>query len=827
MMLRSLPLLRLVFPVCALSALSALVVLNACTAKDQGDADSAQPPPTYIDPDGASLIVAEDGTLDFTDAKGKKHPVVIALGFVRSPDEQVNYDPYNLKDPELDYAVPAGLEWAQAASASWNGSSFDLIFPDTRTASLTIDDNGPGIAVHVAQTAGDEWAPYIRLQTTVSPTEGLYGLGEQFGAVEHRGGIVAMQFELWGDIESSNNEAHVPVPLLVSADGWGLLADSYRAGVFDVAATDPNTLEVIFNQVQPEGFTFDVYGPGTGAEVTARYHQRTGFPEVPPTWAFAPMQWENEVTGADNVYADMQAIRENGIPTGLIWLDNPWQSTYNSMVPDPTMFPDWEGLVEDLHASGFRTMAWSTPYLEADEPEHDLYAANSWFVDATILLNDFGDWVDLTNPDAMNAWQQRVTDAAALGIEGWKLDYGEDTQIGIGAARLHYLFDNGEDERTMHHRYAAYYHHAYADPYPVEADGTHAGFILGRAGVLGGHTVTDCIWPGDLDNDFSVFSRDAGTVGGLSSAIRAGTGLAASGYPFFASDTGGYRGGRPSMEAMTRWTEYSATLPIMQYGGAGENHNPWDFALYQDDEPSQFTEQSLADFTRYATLHIRLFPYFWELAQRARREGLPTVQALGMAYPELGIHPQNAYLVGDDLYVAPVEEEGATTRTLELPPGDWVHWWTGERYSGPGTITLDAPLGQGPLFQRAGSAMPMLRRSVMTLSPSDGSVDSWADDAGRLNARVIPEAGASFELQTGERLYAESTTAIVLTAGSLYTGWDLEIYAPSAPNATSVTVDGVVLPEGEDGCTACVIPGDPWTRVVTDGTRIIVDGGQR
>jgi hypothetical protein len=118
------------------------------------------------------------------------------------------------------------------------------------------------------------------------------------------------------------------------------------------------------------------------------------------------------------------------------------------------------------------------------------------------------------------------------------------------------------------------------------------------------------------------------------------------------------------MEAMTRWTEYSATLPIMQYGGAGENHNPWDFALYQDDELSQFTEQSLADFTRYATLHIRLFPYFWELAQRARREGLPTVQALGMAYPELGVHPQNAYLVGDDLYVAPVEEEGVTTRTL-------------------------------------------------------------------------------------------------------------------------------------------------------------------
>jgi hypothetical protein len=118
----------------------------------------------------------------------------------------------------------------------------------------------------------------------------------------------------------------------------------------------------------------------------------------------------------------------------------------------------------------------------------------------------------------------------------------------------------------------------------------------------------------------------------------------------------------------------------------------------------------------------------------------------------------------------------------------------------------------------------MLRRSVMTLSPSDGSVDSWADDAGKLNARVIPGAGAGFTLETGERLSAESATAIMLTTGSLYSGWDLEIYAPGA---TKVTVDGVVLPEGEDGCTACVIPGTPWMRVVTEGTQIQLEGGQR
>ena len=814
-------------------ALFLLTVLSrTCTCSPDGFGDrheTGSDEPAFIDPDGATVTVDATGRLTFTDAKGIERTATIALGFVSNNADTVNFDPYNLKDPDLEDAIPLGLRWETPESAEWSGAydavltdgssgSYDVALTDGTPVTFYITTAGPGISVHVAQAGVvEEWAPYVRVTMDLDPTEGLYGLGEIFSAVEHRGTYHAMQFELWGDIESANNEAHVPVPLLVSSAGWGFLANSFRPGVFDVGWADPNVIEVTYNQTIAEGFTFEVYGPGTGAAVTARYHQRTGAPEVPPTWAFAPLQWENEVEGSDTIYANMDAIRSNGIPTGLIWVDNPWQTTYNSMIAEPTMFPDWAGLVDDMHDQGFRVMAWSTPYLEEDEPDYDLYTSNSWFVDTTILLNPFGEWVDLTNDDAMAAWQARVGAAADLGLEGWKLDYGEDTQIGLGASRLSSVFDNGEDERTMHHKYAAYFHHAYADPYPTEADGTKAGFILGRAGVLGGHTVTDCIWPGDLDNDFAFFSREAGVVGGLASAIRGGTSLAASGYPFFASDTGGYRGGRPGKEVMIRWTEYSATLPIMQYGGAGSNHNPWDFTAYDDDGPSQFDEETLESFKRYAILHIRLFPYFWKLAQLARNHGLPPVQALGLAYPDLGVHPHNAYLVGDDLYVAPVEEEGHTTRTLYLPDGDWVHWWTGERYAGPGEITIDAPLGVGPLFQRAGSAIPMLRRTVQTLSPTDGSVDSWADDPGVLNARIVPGEGAQFTLETGEAVTAAED--IQLTAGSLYSGWDLEIYAPGA---TAATVDGVALPTGEEGCQECVILGDPWIRVVTGGERVTV-----
>ena len=54
-------------------------------------------------------------------------------------------------------------------------------------------------------------------------------------------------------------------------------------------------------------------------------------------------------------------------------------------------------------------------------------------------------------------------------------------------------------------------------------------------------TQVSAVAVGDLDSDFKEFGYldDEATthVGGLPSAVRAGTGLSVSGYPFFASDT--------------------------------------------------------------------------------------------------------------------------------------------------------------------------------------------------------------------------------------------------------------------------------------------------
>ena len=61
-------------------------------------------------------------------------------------------------------------------------------------------------------------------------------------------------------------------------------------------------------------------------------------------------------------------------------------------------------------------------------------------------------------------------------------------------------------------------------------------------------------------------------------------------------------------------------------------------------------------------------------------------------------------MFGPAFLVAPVTEQGATSRNVYLPAGaDWYNYWTNERVKGGQTITVAAPIDTIPLFVRAGS----------------------------------------------------------------------------------------------------------------------------
>jgi alpha-D-xyloside xylohydrolase len=681
------------------------------------------------------------------------------------------------------------------------------------SGALRVEGEGTGtFLADLSLAGGPDCEPvFVRLNLAAPEGEQYYGLGEYFDQVTHRGTQRAMHIEVDGTQESGYNEAHFPIPLLVGTRGWGLFVEDRHPGAFDVAAAHADRIQVTFHQ--RAGLRFHLLAAGHPLDVPGLYTRLTGAPALPPLWAFAVLQWRDEAhNGAADVLDDAEQMRAVDYPAGAIWVDRPWETGHSSFEFIPEIYPDVPGMVARLHELGFRLAAWTVPYLNSEEPVAAEWAeavANEYFV-------PLPDWwptpfdarmIDLTNPDAKAFWMRLAQRAVDAGVEGWKLDYGEDIQVGIAGARIPVTLWNEESEQTMHHWYHMFYH----APYAEVLDGK--GFLLSRAGTYGDQTLTTTVWPGDLCANFS-FHKEADPdnpgaqphVGGLPAAIIGGLSLSVSGYPWYASDTGGYRHSRPTTEVLVRWHQYSALLPIMQMGG-GDNHRPWDFSDHGD---GVVYDQETLDISRtYARLHLRLFPYFYALSLAAHEHGWPVVRPFGMAFPEDGRHPSWTFLVGDSLLVAPVYRGGQAERVVEVPAGRWVDWWDGAVYEGPADVTVPAPLDRLPLFVRAGGIVPLLRPTIDTLSPAtDPAVDSYDGDPGRLWVRVVPDSVAtSFDLHDGGRISAtvavtdDGEVVLAATAGDAFQGWLFEVdwhNRGAARNAapTRVTIDGVAAGAG-------------------------------
>ena len=103
-------------------------------------------------------------------------------------------------------------------------------------------------------------------------------------------------------------------------------------------------------------------------------------------------------------------------------------------------------------------------------------------------------------------------------------------------------------------------------------------------------------------------------------------------------------------------------------------------------------------------------PYIYSLGYKTYQTGAPYMRALFMDFPndpkvaDLG----DEYMFGPAFLVAPVTEQGATSRAVYLPAGaDWYNYWTNERLHGGQTINVAAPIDTLPLFVRAGSILPL------------------------------------------------------------------------------------------------------------------------
>jgi alpha-glucosidase (family GH31 glycosyl hydrolase) len=241
-----------------------------------------------------------------------------------------------------------------------------------------------------------------------------------------------------------------------------------------------------------------------------------------------------------------------------------------------------------------------------------------------------------------------------------------------------------------------------------------------------------------------------------------------SGVIFWGWDIAGFSEALPSAELYLRAFAMAAFCPIMQYhseytapGEPSKDRSPWRVQEHTGDT----RVIPLARF--FARLRMNLLPYLVCEAAHAAASGQPLMRPLPLDDPDdpESWRIQDQYRLGRDLLVAPVVEEGATSRRLYLPRGAWHDLWSGAKLEGGRWIEVDAPFEHIPAFVRSGAILPLnlgaggalgdvvgnavnrYERLTFWIYPHGHSEREWVDMAGaRRRIAVENELGGTVRI---------------------------------------------------------------------------------
>jgi alpha-D-xyloside xylohydrolase len=613
--------------------------------------------------------------------------------------------------------------------------------------------------------------------------EHYYGLGQnQEGYLDRRGHVVRCAH----DYNAPGGQS-VCVPFVVTNKGYGIVWDNpARTTVaFAIGGSTRWTSDV------GQRVSFFVIAGKSYDEIYSGYRKLTGDVPMLPKSAYGYIQCKQRYTSQAELMAVARGYRERHYPIDDLVIDWFHYTKMGQMDMDPAKWPDPVAMNKELHGMGFHTMISVWPRFIPEDRYYATLAKNDWFeklADGTptngLPYDRAGSDIDTTNPDAAKwYWDVIRKNYVAKGFDAF---WADETEPDLPPNGSYFHIGPGTEFFNAYPLFhtAAFYN-------GMRADMQERALILARDSYLGAQHNGAIFWSSDISPTWDVLQRQVPT----------GINFVASGMPYWSTDIGGWqylpgyhKPERPVLidpsdaraevghyddypELYVRWFEYGAFQPNFRSHGSRPENEVWSYG-----------KQAEPILAKYLRLRYQLMPYIYSLGHMANQSGAPFMRGLFM---DFGDDPKTAtigdeYMFGPALLVAPVTEQGRTSRSVYLPAGaDWYNFWTNERVHGGQSIEAKAPIDTIPLFVRAGSILPLgsvvqSTNEVQTIASlrvyagADGDFDLYRDDgttysyeSGKFELSHLHWSGAGNKLtHTGAAIGFAGATESIEVIGS-------------------------------------------------------------
>ncbi len=559
----------------------------------------------------------------------------------------------------------------------------------------------------------------------------LLGLGEGGPQFDRRGSAERMRSGQ-GGYQLRTHGGRVPIPWLIGTSGWAMFVN-HPAGAFDFTGS-----EARFEPAEGRALPIDLFVASARepAALMAEYARLTGYPEMPPLWSLGYQQSHRTLASREEILEEAKTFREKKLPCdALIYLGtgfcpSGWNTDNGEFAFNPKVFPDPKAIIDQLHADHFKVV------LHAVLEGHRFTGTIADPCTAPPLPSGRtpdGHWPDDRQVSCYWPAHEPIFD---LGIDGWWPDQGDGLDGPSRLARIRMYWDGA-----------------------LAARPNERPFALHRNGYPGMQRYAAFLWSGDVYSTWET----------LKTHVPVAINTALSGIPFWGTDVGGFVPTRElTGELYVRWFQFGAFCPLFRaHGRTWKLRLPWGWNTGElgpdevststggaaDPDPSELHNAAVEPICRkFMELRSRLLPYTYTAVREAHTTGLPIVRALWLHYPDdpKAVARGDVYLWGRDLLVAPVVEQGATTRAVYLPHGRWYDFWLESATDGGNEVLRNVELGTMPLYVRAGAILPLGPVKQFTDEPDDGSLTVQIYPGADGAFTMYGDDGRSFAYRTGD-----------------------------------------------------------------------------